>query len=592
MPYALPAVTDAERDALTTWVLAGAPHPPAAAPVDATERAIAAWESFLNDATPKGQLGARYIYEHLFLASIRFDDSAKALFRLVRSRTAPGQSVDEIPTRRPFDDPNVPRVHYRFVRREGRPLEKTHMPYALDDKRLARYRAMFLDTPYDVIAQPGYKPEVAANPFRAFEAIPSNVRYRFMLEEAEFTIMGFIKGPVCRGQVALNVIEDRFWVTFQNPDVPWAAKETAFLSQQKGLLDMPAEAGSTSLGTAWFGFAKSHVKYASKHASFFDAVTEGGKLAGTQLLWDGDGQKNTNAALTVFRHFDNATVVRGLVGGPPKTAWVIDYPLLERIHYLLVAGYDVFGNVSHQLVTRLYMDFLRMEGEAGFLSMVPPARRKSLVLEWYRGIKGDAKSKIDTELTTYGGPPPGTFPAKQPELQVFAAMKARLGDAVSHGFDLDNVKDAYIRKQLGRLESARGVPSSFLPESSFVTVELDEGARFNFTILRDSAHTNVAELFREESRRVPAEDVLAVVPGLLGAYPNALYDVKRADLAAFVDAALHLDGEPAYRALRTRFGVLRPSARFWEHSDHLAEDRRAEDALYGGLFDFNRLEPY
>ena len=42
-------------------------------------------------------------------------------------------------------------------------------------------------------------------------------------------------------------------------------------------------------------------------------------------------------------------MVKGLVGQQPKTAWVIDYSLLERIHYLLVAGFDVFGNVAHQL---------------------------------------------------------------------------------------------------------------------------------------------------------------------------------------------------------------------------------------------------
>ena len=39
-----------------------------------------------------------------------------------------------------------------------------------------------------------------------------------MLDEAQFTIMGFIKGPVCRGQVALNVIEDHFWVGFVAPE--------------------------------------------------------------------------------------------------------------------------------------------------------------------------------------------------------------------------------------------------------------------------------------------------------------------------------------------------------------------------------------
>jgi hypothetical protein len=51
------------------------------------------------------------------------------------------------------------------------------------------------------------------------------------------------------------------------------------------------------------------------------------------VLWDGEGH-NDNAALTVFRHFDSASVEKGLLGGTPQTAWVVDYPLLERIHYL------------------------------------------------------------------------------------------------------------------------------------------------------------------------------------------------------------------------------------------------------------------
>ncbi|RYZ63483.1 MAG: hypothetical protein EOP08_10845, partial [Proteobacteria bacterium] len=397
---------------------------------------------------------------------------------------------------------------------------------------------------------------------------------------------------VCRGQVALNVIEDRFWVTFVKPDVSWSAKQTAHLSTLKGLLDMPAEAGSTTLGTDWIGFQKDHRRYAAKHATFFDQVTEGGKLAGPQLLWDGDGGTNTNAALTVFRHFDSATVVRGLVGVPPKTAWVIDYPLLERIHYLLVAGYDVFGNVSHQLVTRLYMDFLRMEGEAGFLSMIPIARRKPLVDSWYRGVGASPKAKIVTELTTYGGPPTGPFTTKTPELEVFASVRAKLGSAVSQTYSLDKVQNAPIKKELLRLEGFFGKPASFLPETSFVTVELGAGKRFNFTILRDSAHTNVDELFREDDRRVPAEDMLAVVPGFLGAYPNALFDLQAADLPAFVEAVTKLTDEATYRALRTRYGMLRSSPKFWEHSDHLAADRRADEPIYGGLFDFSRLEAH
>ena len=66
-------------------------------------------------------------------------------------------------------------------------------------------------------------------------------------------------------------------------------------------------------------------------------------------------------------------MVKGLVGEPPKTAWVIDYPLFERIYYLLVAGYDVYGNVGQQLFTRLYMDFMRIDGEFNFLVFLPRA---------------------------------------------------------------------------------------------------------------------------------------------------------------------------------------------------------------------------
>ena len=45
-----------------------------------------------------------------------------------------------------------------------------------------------------------------------------NPRYRFMLDDARFFVEGFIKGPVCRGQVALNVINDHFFVAFFDPD--------------------------------------------------------------------------------------------------------------------------------------------------------------------------------------------------------------------------------------------------------------------------------------------------------------------------------------------------------------------------------------
>ena len=75
----------------------------------------------------------------------------------------------------------------------------------------------------------------------------------------------------------------------------------------------------------------------------------------------------------------------GLVGENPETTWVLDYPLLERIHYLLVASFNVYGNLVHQLSTRIYMDFLRMEGEDQFLAFLPVGKRKAIREAWYTG---------------------------------------------------------------------------------------------------------------------------------------------------------------------------------------------------------------
>ena len=87
-------------------------------------------------------------------------------------------------------------------------------------------------------------------------------------------------------------------------------------------------------------------------------------------IWKGNRAEDT-PLLTVYRHFDSASVHKGLLGGLPETMWVIDYPLLERIYYALVAGFDVYGTLSHQLATRLYMDTLRLEGESLFLNFMP-----------------------------------------------------------------------------------------------------------------------------------------------------------------------------------------------------------------------------
>ncbi len=169
---------------------------------------------------------SRYLYKHVFLAHLYFENDTPGLFfRLVRSTTPPGQAIDPIATRRPYDDPNVAHIHYRFDPVRRTILAKTHMPYVLNTQRMERYRALFLTPEYEVHALPSYDPEASANPFETFERLPVKSRYQFLLDEARFTLMKFIKGPDCQGQVALNVINKHVWIVFGNPDSPALAQK-------------------------------------------------------------------------------------------------------------------------------------------------------------------------------------------------------------------------------------------------------------------------------------------------------------------------------------------------------------------------------
>lgn len=587
MPYGLPRLEPDAHAALSSWLEAGAPAGKPAELSPALQAAIAEWEEFLNGSSLKQKLVSRYIFEHLFIGSLYFKDhDAHTFFRMVRSRSPSGYAVDEIPTRRPFEDPGSAPVYYRFVQRLGTPLAKTHMPYALDAARMARYRELFLTPEYNVDTLPSYDLEVASNPFRSFGALPLVARYKFLLDEAEFTMMGFIKGPVCRGQVALNVIQERFWVVFLAPEERVMLAEADLLRNAKHELELPADAGSDALPTRWFGFSEQHERYVKRKAELLEDSTRRGRGVNVDLIWDGDAD-NSNAALTVFRHFDSATVVRGLVGGAPKTAWVVDYSQLERIHYLLVAGFDVFGNLGHQIMTRLYMDFLRMEGESNLLALLPNARRTALADAWYQRVSPEVRETVRTELTSFRGEPKQRYRTKTPENELYDALQTRLKKVTSQRYTLGT--DA-VSGALKALDGLHGKSASALPELSFLQVDDPDGTTQYFSMMRESAHYNVAQLFDEDGRRVPEQDALCIVPGFLGSYPNQLFRVARADLSEFVEQVKGLEPK-SYAALRRRFGVSRISPDFWAISDAMHDAYRRLQPLEAGLLDFNRLAP-
>jgi hypothetical protein len=548
------------------------------------------WERFFNGDSLKERLFSRYAYEHLFLAHLYFDDDPqRQYFKMVRSATPPGQPVQLIASRRPVDDPGVERVYYRLLPERETIVAKTHMPYALGAGRMARWRSLFLDAPYTVDQLPGYSADTAANPFATFAALPVNARYRFMLDEAEFTIMGFIKGPVCRGQMALDVIEDRFWVTFLAPSARNDQEQADLLARDASLLRLPTGSSNEEVVMPWLRYARLENEYLGAKSAFLARSLGGAEQLDLRLLWDGDG-RNDNAALTVFRHFDSASVVKGLVGEPPKTAWVIGYPLLERIHYLLVANYDVFGNVGHQLNSRLYMDFLRMEGEFNFLVLLPKAQRLTTRDLWYRADSQATREQV------YGGPSTTLsvdsgihYQTADARLELLGMMKARLAPVLGKEFELERAPPAW-QAPLRELGAVRGAALQWLPEDAALVVEAPAAAPVTFSLLRDTGHASVSHLLGERKELRPDENALTLVPGVIGAYPNAFLRVSPAQLPAMAEAIRNLKSETDYAAFAERFAVRRTNPGFWAVSDALVERYRRDQPLQAGVLDLNRYE--
>ena len=605
MPYAMPNLGREEYTTLVHWLAQGAPMSADKQPSKVAAEQIKRWEVFLNGKSNKQRLVGRYLYEHLFQAHLHFAGTAdREFYRLVRSATPPGKPVEVIPTRRPYNDP-AGSVYYRIVRHQGSIVAKTHMVYDLSDKRMQRYKQLFIEPEYEVASLPSYEAAVASNPIKTFDAIPVKSRYKFLLDDAKFFIEGFIKGPVCRGQVALNVIEDQFWVVFFDPDAEIMSLNDEFLNASADYLASPAELEDNfKLLASREHYKKLFQKYMQMKESRVEDFDPLNIKDAMRYIWKGDGS-NPNAALTIFRHMDSASVNFGFIGDYPETAWIIDYSVLERIHYLLVAGFDVYGNLGHQLNTRLYMDFLRTEGEDYFLAFLPAEQRQVIRDGWYQGIrksnKGDEGkvSWIDKEIVT-------GYQTDNPQLELYQWLESYLGPLTGDGDYINRcttdkckpkLSQAILRVDKAMQNAAKmdGLIVQVLPDVAFIRVRMGGKPEDDlaYTMISNKSYTSVTSMFSNErlvDRRDYIHDTQTVVRWLEGSYPNFFYTVELDDIESFVDEYNAMSDRPEYESFVARYGLRRTSEDFWEQADWFNQQYTREKPKLSGIYDLNRYQ--
>ncbi len=604
MPYAMPNLAQSEYNIIMSWLSNGAVMPAAKKIPIKTLPQITKWENFLNQSSNKQRLISRYLYEHLFHAHIHFKGTSdNEFYRLVRSTTR-NSAIDEIATLRPYDDPGINKFYYRLRLYTPTIIAKSHIVYEFSEQRMQRYKKLFVKPDYKVEQFPSYSNENAANPFKVFAVIPPDSRYRFLLDEARFFIEGFIKGPVCRGQIALNVIEDRFWVVFFNPDQKIFTTQPDFLNHMSDYLRIPSERKShANLLAIWTDYWQRQKRYMSTKQIYFENIHSHDIRHAMNYIWNGN-QTNPNAALTVFRNFDSASVKYGFVGAEPETTWIIDYPLLERIHYLLVAGFNVYGNVVHQLSTRIYMDFLRMEGEDHFLAFLPANKRKKIRDQWYQGIRSELDELFTAPMEWLNVKSVTGYTTDDVQAELYQNLKQRMGSLLEDDLRINQCgkkicsslpevsPGKLIDAQIKKLEQIKGVKLHLFPEVSFVRVLTDNpDASYSYTILRNKAYKNVTSMFsdeRERDRQDIDKDTLTVLGWLSGNYPNFFFQVHERDLLKFVEHCNSVVKQQDFDTLIEYFGVRRTNSSFWKTADWFQDRYKQQNPLYSGLLDLSR----
>jgi len=587
MPFGLPAISNEDFATLQAWVAAGSPGPDEGGRQRAMEvtnpEAVAAWEAFFNADDPRTRLVSRYIFQHVFLATIVLTDSPGDQFRLVRSSTPPAHVVEDadgnrrvesspvkvIGTGLPYDDPysyaDVDKFWYRLEKRTQPPVQKNQFILRLapdDIAHLTRLFAIDSGTGWDSDAglDPPYGIE---NPFVQFAAIPAESRYRFILENAEVMVGGITYGPVCNGQTATYAVKDQFWVFFLDPAHDPSVQEPLLgLGSPTILMDRSVFGNAAYLNA----FAETKARMAP----------EGWSL---DAIWDGDGN-NRNACLTVLRHETNVSVLEGARGGMPRSLWLISYAGFERMYYDTVAGFAYWEGDPKKLETLIFFNFLRQSFEDNFLLLLPKHYRKSIRDRWTHGIG---------EIGLYSVPFVGAAqPARvavtgnEPLVELVALIAKRLGPPISGLPDPLNPRikpDVELAAPMQDFEAFERAISTmtavdhrpfvrFLP--SVMVLRLNhKGKQRIYSLIANRVYASQYTLLFQNGQAMPEEDTMSVYRTLVNGFPNLFVDLDLTRAPGFLSDLSSVRTEEDWHRLESRYAILRNSEQFWPFYDWL-----------------------
>jgi Fatty acid cis/trans isomerase (CTI) len=131
----------------------------------------------------------------------------------------------------------------------------------------------------------------------------------------------------------------------------------------------------------------------------------------------------------------------------------------------------------------------------------------------------------------------------------------------------------------------------FMPDLAFLRISTGRPSEdLAYTLIRNKAHTNVAFMFDEEKRRDPGKDTLTAYHGLLGSYPNFLFNVPLKEIDAFAGALHAAHTRDEFLAVVDTYGLSRTHSQVWENFHWFVDFMRRRHPIQAGVYDLNRFK--
>lgn len=488
--------------------------------------------------------------------------------------------------------------------------------------------------------------KLASNPFYVFRDVPQSSRYRFLLEDSYYHIMTFMKGTVCNGTLSVNAVQDQFYIFFLSPEVnqklitPEVLNEYSFparYGEETGFKIITALSKQAENRNKAREQLNRNLKKHFENGLPLNAIWDGDRFAGKV---DSLTQQNQNAVLTIFRHNDSASIVRGPVGDLPKTAFVMDYATFERMAYNLVINFDVFGSIGHMILTRAYMDLIRTDAENLYLSFLPNQYRMKLKKRWYN----DSKSITDTGILEKDSLNVimRTLLEKAKLTQTQMEVFYKEGELTKIDQNKINFKENYnnpeevhlefIKKilfeylgsqiigkddtlnwskiksvqtkseienkltELSNFKRSEKIPYlHYFPELSFLVLgssDLEGRKHYHqyYSLILNRQFNSISLMAGEDFRRMPEEETLSIVPRVVGYYPNQFFYVEDTEESVneFVKNALSIKSFEDYNRFLNKYGIKRMDPEIWSVYDYIVAQYLIHDPVDAGYLDLSR----